>query len=117
MTVSIAEIMRRLRPIVLLSALLTLIPGCASKHHRAAIERTAYLDDKVIAARVAQNLKQNPDYRFPHVQVQATNGVVVLTGEVETAGQKQRATELARRAEQVREVENRLNATDTPQKR
>src|SRR5205085_3451883 len=94
---------------ILIAVMLSAIPGCASHQRRVAVERTAYLDDKVIAARVTQKLKQNPGYRFPRVEVHATNGVVFLTGMVENPAQKEKARDLARQVDATRQVDNRLH--------
>jgi osmotically-inducible protein OsmY len=100
--------------LVLAAALLLSLMGCLSGHKRATVQRTAYLDDKVIAARAAQKLKQNSRYRFPQVEVHATNGVVILTGTVETTAQRDQAAELARQVESARQVENRLEVAGQP---
>jgi hyperosmotically inducible protein len=67
-----------------------------------------YRDDRKIASRVHKDLKDEPVYKYPDVHVAAYDGVVQLSGFVATEDQKNRASEVARRTEGVREVVNSL---------
>lgn len=89
------------------AAALTLVLGCVGGHpHKKSTDR--FIDDKVIAERVQAVLAGNATYHFPQVQVAATNGVVMLSGSVQMAQQKEQATALAQSVDDVKKVENRV---------
>jgi osmotically-inducible protein OsmY len=73
-----------------------------------------YLDDKVIAARVQQLLHNQTDYKYPDTHVAVTNGVVHLTGSVQTPNQKLKAANLAKGVEKVRSLNNNLTLKPKP---
>lgn len=63
-------------------------------------------DDKVIAQIIETRFKQNP--RLDHAKVTVNNGVVSLTGEVESIDASVNASEVARSVAGVRAVKNDL---------
>jgi hyperosmotically inducible protein len=66
------------------------------------------LDDHQVARSVKKSLKKEQVYKFPDVKVQAFNGVVELSGFVDTEDQKRRAAEIAQQVPGVRQVVNGL---------
>src|SRR5579862_7688502 len=77
------------------SAMLALT-GCEMMHHDTS-DRTAgrALDDRTITENVKHDLDQEPVYKFTDVDVKTFDGVVQLSGFVNTDGQKRRAGEIA----------------------
>ena len=73
-------------------------------------DRTAgrALDDKTITATVQHDLNREPVYKFNGVDVKTYDGVVQLSGFVDTNEQKDRAGEIARQAEGVTQVVNNI---------
>ena len=80
--------------------------GCAGTRY----ERStgAYLDDKSISTRVKTALFRDPDVSGFDVNVNTFRGDVQLSGFVDTAQQKQKATEIAREVSGVEMVTNNL---------
>jgi len=64
------------------------------------------LDDKNITAEVKKSMDQEPAFKFNGVSIKTFDGIVQLSGFVDTNSQKVRAQELAQRAEGVKEVIN-----------
>src|ERR1051325_10755111 len=103
--------MRDLKKIILVcgaSAVLALT-GCEMINHHSG-DRTAgrMLDDTTITASVKHDLHREPIYKFDDVDVKTYNGVVQLSGFVSSEEQKQRAAEIAQRAEGVTQVMNNI---------
>ena len=67
-----------------------------------------YLDDKSISTRVNAALARDPVAKATQVQVETYEGVVQLSGFVDSEENKQRSEELARSIEGVREVQNNI---------
>ena len=88
-----------------MSALL-LTSGCSMFRSEERGERTAgrVVDDTHLVAKVKDALRSEPVYKFSDVDVKAFNGVVQLSGFVNSQEQKQRAAELAQRVEGVAQV-------------
>lgn len=91
-----------------MSAVLALT-GCEMMNHHDS-DRTAgrALDDKTITATVQHDLNREPVYKFNDVDVKTFDGVVQLSGFVDTQGQKQRAGDIAKQAEGVTQVVNNI---------
>ena len=83
--------------------------GCESWGHRHD-ERTAgrEVDDRKITAEVREKLKVEPVFKFSGVDVRTFNGVVQLSGFVNTDEQKRRAAEVAQEVPLVAEVVNSI---------
>jgi osmotically-inducible protein OsmY len=93
-----------------MSAVLALT-GCEMlSQHNAESDRTAgrALDDKTITASVKHDLNREPVYKFNEVDVKTFDGVVQLSGFVDTQEQKRRAEDVAKRAEGVTQVVNNI---------
>jgi osmotically-inducible protein OsmY len=88
------------------------LTGCEMlNHHNAESDRTAgrALDDKTITSAVKHDLNREPVYKFNGVDVKTFDGVVQLSGFVDTDEQKHRAEEIAKRTEGVTQVVNNIS--------
>jgi hyperosmotically inducible protein len=103
--------MRNLKKLLIVSgaSALLALTGCEMFNHHEG-DRTAgrTLDDKTITATVQHDLNREPVYKFSGVDVKTYNGVVQLSGFVDTDEQKQRAGEIAQRSEGVTQVVNNI---------
>lgn|SRR5699024_9521138 len=86
--------------------MLVVFSACAGTETRRSTG--AYLDDKTISTRVNTALATDPIAKATQVQVQTYEGVVQLSGFVDSEENKQRSEELARSIEGVREVQNNI---------
>ncbi|HWD92759.1 MAG TPA: BON domain-containing protein [Verrucomicrobiae bacterium] len=85
------------------------LTGCEMLNHHDG-DRTAgrTLDDKTITATVKHDLNREPVYKFDGVDVKTYDGVVQLSGFVDTDQQKHRAEDVAKQAEGVTQVVNNI---------
>ncbi len=90
----------------LASVAVTFSSGCAVAQRRETAGQ--YTDDKTITARVKSALIADPDVKATQVNVTTFKGVVQLSGFVENATQKSRASEIARSVKGVQEERNDL---------
>jgi hyperosmotically inducible periplasmic protein len=70
------------------------------------------IEDRRMAARVREALAAAPEYKFNDVRVAAGQGVVQLSGFVNTSAQRNRAGDLASKVVGVKSVENNLTIKD-----
>jgi len=70
------------------------------------------IEDSRTAVRVREALAACADYKYDGVRVQAGNGIVQLSGFVNTRAQKNAAGEFASKIEGVNSVENNLTVKD-----
>lgn len=89
------------------------LTGCEMLNHHGDRTMGRTLDDKTITSTVKHDLNREPVYKFGDVDVKTFDGVVQLSGFVDTNEQKQRAGDIAQRAEGVTQVVN--NITLKPQ--
>jgi osmotically-inducible protein OsmY len=68
-----------------------------------------YVDDQTITAKVKSALLGDPEVKGLQVKVETYNGVVQLSGFVDSPAQIPRAVELAKGVEGVKSVKNDLN--------
>ena len=68
-----------------------------------------YIDDKTISTKVEAQLAQDSITQALQVNVETYQGVVQLSGFVDSAQKKARAEQIARGVEGVKDVENNLN--------
>ncbi len=103
--------MLNLKKIILVGGMSAMfaLTGCEMMNHHSG-DRTAgrALDDKTITATVEHGLDREPVYKFNGVDVKTYNGVVQLSGFVDTQEQKQRAGDIAKQADGVTEVVNNI---------
>jgi hyperosmotically inducible protein len=73
-------------------------------------DRTAgrYMDDRSVSHRVNTALADDPVFKYPDVKVMTYDGIVQLSGFVDTADQKNRASVVAQHTDGVRQVVNSL---------
>jgi len=76
-----------------------------------------YLDDQTVTARVKSALFADPNVSGFQVNVDTYQGVVSLSGFVDTAAQKARAEDVARQVSGVRQVQNNLSVRESIQRR
>lgn len=89
-------------------AVTTLTTGCT--HNKETRRSTGqYLDDQTITARVKSALFADPNVSGFQVNVDTYQGVVSLSGFVDTAAQKAKAEDVARQVSGVRQVQNNLS--------
>jgi osmotically-inducible protein OsmY len=87
------------------------LTGCAGdRYTQSTGER---IDDKGDSARVRERLSEDTQYKYEDVKVQTFKGVVQLSGFVNSRDQKNRAGDLARKVEGVKEVENNITVKET----
>jgi osmotically-inducible protein OsmY len=86
------------------------LTGCEMMHHDTG-DRTAgrALDDHTITENVRKDLDREPVYKFTDVDVKTFDGVVQLSGFVNTDGQKRRAGEIAQNEPGVAQVQNNIS--------
>ena len=86
------------------------LTGCEMMNHHSG-DRTAgrALDDKTIMATVKHDLNREPVYKFDGVDVKTYDGVVQLSGFVDTEDQKRMAGDIAKRSEGVTQVVNNIS--------
>jgi hyperosmotically inducible protein len=87
-------------------ALVALAAGCAGDNYNRSTGES--VDDTATTARVKRALSGDGVFRYPDVKVTTFKGTVQLSGFVQTGEQKDRATELAKKVEGVKDVENRI---------
>ncbi|MGA3285641.1 MAG: BON domain-containing protein [Verrucomicrobiota bacterium] len=71
-----------------------------------------YIDDHGISSRVKAALADDSQYKYDGVSVETFKGTVQLSGFVNTKDQKNRAGDLARKVEGVKEVENNITVKE-----
>jgi len=72
------------------------------------------VDDATLTAKLKIALLQAPDVKGTDVNVDTVNGAVTLKGTVESQAQADRAVQIARASEGVREVNNQLTVKAKP---
>ena len=83
-----------------------LLAGCAGSEGTRSTG--TYIDDKTISTKVEAQLAQDSITQAIQVEVETYNGVVQLSGFVDSAQKIERAEEIARSVHGVRDVENDL---------
>jgi hyperosmotically inducible protein len=96
---------------LIIAASATLVPltfttGCAVAHHQESAR--SYVDDKAIAAKIKTKLYADPTVKGTEVKVQSLNGVVELSGFVDSEAAKERAGQIAAETPGVAKVYNNL---------
>ena len=87
------------------------LAGCAGdRYTQSTGER---IDDKADSSRVRAALSDDTQYKYEDVKVQTFKGVVQLSGFVNSREQKNRAGDLAKKVDGVKEVENNITVKET----
>ncbi len=68
----------------------------------------AFLDDAAITAKIKADILSDPLLKVLEINVTTTNGIVTLSGVVDSKQSIDRAMEIARRVKEVQSVENSL---------
>jgi len=105
--------MQNFKSLIVIGALAVAVAGltgCESWGTRGSSERTAgrMVDDHRITQSVQSELKNEPVFKFNDVDVKTFDGVVQLSGFVNSDEQKRRAGELAQRVPGVTQVVNNI---------
>lgn len=93
------------KPMLAMLVLMAVTAGCSSMTGKSA---GTNVDDATITAQVKSKLAAEKVATLTKVDVDTNRGTVYLTGNVENAGIKERATEIARQVAGVRDVVNNL---------
>jgi osmotically-inducible protein OsmY len=99
--------------IVCLGALATVggMTGCAGdRYTQSTGER---IDDTADSSRVRKALGADTQYKYADVNVQTFKGVVQLSGFVNSRDQKNRAGDLAKKVEGIKEVQNNITVKES----
>ena len=87
---------------LILGVLIAVLGGCAN-----AGEKTgAYVDDSWITSKVKSQMLADKTVKGSNITVNTTKGVVTLSGTAGSREESDRAAEIARHVEGVKEVEN-----------
>ena len=66
------------------------------------------VDDAAVVAKIKAELLKSPDVSGLAVNVDARNGVVTLSGSAKTEAERTKAADIARRADGVAKVDNKI---------
>jgi osmotically-inducible protein OsmY len=80
------------------------LPACSAIEGRQSAGE--YVDDASIATKVRTAIVGDPDLKLRQIDVNVMDRVVQLSGFVDSAAQKARATDVAKRVDGVRSVKN-----------
>ncbi len=91
--------------------------ACTTTDDRGAVERTAanagrVVDDSVITGKVKAALVADPTTKAHQIEVETFQGRVQLSGFVETSEARNRAVEIARNVDGVKDVRNSMQLRD-----
>ena len=87
------------------------LTGCAGDRYRQSTGER--IDDHADSARVRKALSADTQYKYGDVTVQTFKGVVQLSGFVNSRDQKNRAGDLAKKVEGIREVQNNITVKES----
>ena len=111
--VSTSRVLKLSALILSVSALATVggMTGCAGdRYTQSTGER---IDDKADSSRVRAALSDDTQYKYEDVKVQTFKGGVQLSGFVNSRDQKNRAGDIAKKVQGVKEVENNITVKET----
>ena len=87
------------------------LTGCAGNRYTQSTGE--HIDDTATSSRVRSSLSEDTQYKYGDVSVQTFKGVVQLSGFVNSRDQKNRAGELAKRVQGIREVQNNITVKES----
>ena len=90
--------------------LMICLTGCAGVRHNQSTDQR--IEDSRTAERVRESLTAGADYKYDGLKVIASNGVVQLSGFVNTSAQKNAAGEVASKAVGVKDVVNNIKVKE-----
>ena len=85
--------------------------GCAGNRYTQSTGE--HIDDRATSSRVRTALSADTEYKYDGVNIETFKGVVQLSGFVNSRDQKNRAGDLARRVEGIREVANNITVKES----
>lgn len=88
------------------TAAITMVTGCAGNQYDRSTGQ--YIDDQSLTVRVHDALHDNPEYKFDDVDVNVFRGEVQLSGFVDTSDQKDKAVEIAKGVQGVKDVKDNI---------
>jgi len=91
----------------LAAAAVPTVTGCMGNRYQRSTGQ--YVDDQSLTVRVHDALHNNPEYKFDNVDVNVFRGTVQLSGFVDTSDQKDKATEIAKSIQGVKQVVNNIS--------
>ena len=86
------------------------LTGCAGNRYTQSTGE--HIDDRADSARVRKTLSADDKYKYEGVNIETFKGVVQLSGFVNTRDQKNRAGDLARNTEGIKEVRNNITVKE-----
>lgn len=92
--------------LVVFLVVLTTMLGCAGNRTRESTGQ--YVDDSALTTKVKTALLADKEVSGRQVEVETFKGIVQLSGFVDSSIQKQKAEQIARRTQGVKEVKNDL---------
>src|SRR5205085_1912632 len=85
--------------------------GCAGDRYTQSTGE--HIDDTADSSRVRKALSEDTQYKYEDVDVKTFKGVVQLSGFVNSRDQKNRAGDLARNVEHIKEVVNNITVKES----
>ena len=85
--------------------------GCAGNRYTQSTGE--HIDDKATSSRVKKALSADTQYKYGDVNVETFKGVVQLSGFVNSRDQKNRAGDLAKKVEGVKQIENNITVKES----
>ena len=92
-------------------ALVCGVTGCAGDRYTQSTGE--HIDDRATSSRVKRALGEDTQYKYEGVNVETFKGTVQLSGFVNSRDQKNRAGDLAKKVEGVREVVNNITVKES----
>ena len=100
------------RSLILIITLAALVTGCDKRPNEgpknSATAVGASIDDSVVTTKVKSALFADPDVKSFDIKVETRQGVVQLSGFIDSQTRVERALDIARRVEGVKSVENHM---------
>ncbi len=87
------------------------LTGCAGNRYTQSTGE--HIDDRADSSRVRKALDADTQYKYGDVKVQTFKGVVQLSGFVNSRDQKNRASDLAKKVEGIKEVQNNISVKES----
>ena len=86
------------------------LTGCAGNRYTQSTGE--HIDDRADSSRVRKTLSADDKYKYEGVNIETFKGIVQLSGFVNTRDQKNRAGDLARNTEGIKEVRNNITVKE-----
>ena len=87
------------------------LTGCAGNRYTQSTGE--HIDDRATSSRVRSALSADTQYKYEGVNIETFKGVVQLSGFVNSRDQKNRAGDLAKRVDGIREVANNITVKES----